>query len=86
MRGCEDTIIRGCCYTETSTSLPLIKMVTLRVLLFAINCCFGKDASNVRHGMGRRKPQSCFWLRFCFIDVRDNDSSGYKHAVRRLNG
>ena len=24
------------------TSLPLMKMVTLRVLLFAINCCFGK--------------------------------------------
>ena len=54
--------------------MPLMKMVTLRVLVFAIVEVLAKMVQTSVTGWdGIRKPQLCFWLRFCFLDFRDND-------------
>ena len=53
-----------------------MKMVTLRVLDFAITDVLAKLAQMPVTGWdGLAKPQSCFCLRLCYHDVRDNDWS-----------
>ena len=63
------------CLTEASTSLPLMKMVTLRGLDFAITNVLAKMIQTFVTGWDEEILSRRFCLRFCCLDVRDNDWS-----------
>jgi hypothetical protein len=58
------------------TSLPLMWMVALRVLEFTIDGCFGKDASNARHGMGRHKKTAVVLVNSAFSSLNTTTTIG----------
>ena len=70
---CRAVIIWQPYLTEASTSLPFMKMVTLRVLDFAITDVLAKMVQTSVTGWDEESRSRGFWLRLCYHDVRDND-------------
>ena len=69
--------MRLCDYAgiEASTSLPFMKIVTLRVLDFAITDVLAKLAQMLVTLQDEENRSRRFCLRLCCLDVRDNDWS-----------